>query len=285
MNVLEFKNLSYKYPIEDKVVLHDINWNIEKGKFYAVTGHNGAGKTTLCNVIRGFIPHFYQGDLRGEVLLEGRDIREWTLSELSQKVGYVFQNPFTQISGTKDTVYEEIAYGLENLGLPTKQIREKVDEIITLFKIEELADKNPFELSGGQKQRIALASIIVMEPEILVIDEPTSQLDPQSTEEVFKIIEIMKKKGKTIILVEHKIDLIADYADEIVLLRDGEIVMQGDAEEILTDEQVLSYKGALPQYTLLGIEMKNQGIPIDQIPYTKKNAISIINKWQRGDGK
>jgi energy-coupling factor transport system ATP-binding protein len=124
-----------------------------------------------------------------------------------------------------------------------------------------------------------------MEPEILVIDEPTSQLDPQSTEEVFKIIEIMKKKGKTIILVEHKIDLIADYADEIVLLQDGEIVMQGDTEEILTDEQVLTYKGALPQYTLLGIEMMKQGIPIDRIPYTKKNAVSIINKWQRGDGK
>ncbi|MGG3308716.1 ABC transporter ATP-binding protein [Paenibacillus lautus] len=281
MNVVEIKNLSYKYPIENKEVLRDISLNIEKGKLYALIGHNGAGKTTLCNTIRGFIPHFYQGHLRGDVILEGKDIREWTLSELSQKVGYVFQNPFTQISGTKDTVYEEIAYGLENLGLQTKEIHKKVDEVLSLFHIEGLVDKNPFELSGGQKQRVALASIIVMEPEILVIDEPTSQLDPQGTEEVFKIIEIMKKKGKTIILVEHKIDLLAEYADVVVLLKDGEIVMQGETHEIFTDERVLSHKGALPQYALLGIEMEKQGLSIDQIPYTRKNAISTIREWNQ----
>src|SRR5699024_10259706 len=119
-------------------------------------------------------------------------------SEIAQKIGFVFQNPFTQISGVKDTVFEEIAYGLENLGVEREEIRKRVENIIELLGIEYLQHNNPNDLSGGQKQRIAFASIIVMEPEILVIDEPTSQLDPQGTEEIFKIIEIMKKRGKTI---------------------------------------------------------------------------------------
>ncbi|MEH7014851.1 ABC transporter ATP-binding protein, partial [Neobacillus niacini] len=135
--------------------------------------------------------------------IDGKDIREWDMGELAQKIGFVFQNPFTQISGVKDTVFNEIAFGLENLGVDVDVIIQKVQDVIELLGIDYLRDKNPQELSGGQKQRVALASIIVMEPEILVIDEPTSQLDPRGTEEVFKIIELMKLKGKTIILAEH----------------------------------------------------------------------------------
>src|SRR5690606_1732280 len=154
---------------------------IEKGYLYAVIGKNGSGKTTLCNLIRGFIPHFHKGELEGDFLIEGKDVREWDLGELAKKIGFIFQNPFTQISGVKDTVFEEIAYGLENLGVEVEEIKRRVKKISKLLGIEELEDKNPFELSGGQKQRVAFASVIVMEPDILVIDEPTSQLDPKGT--------------------------------------------------------------------------------------------------------
>ncbi|MGE7825553.1 energy-coupling factor ABC transporter ATP-binding protein [Paenibacillus sp. NPDC093718] len=281
MSIITIKNLSYQYPISESDALKNVNVTIERGKLYALIGANGGGKTTLCNVIRGFIPHFYKGDLRGEVLIEGKDIREWEMGELSQKIGYVFQNPFTQISGVKDNVFEEIAFGLENLGMEPGLIREKVDQVIKMLEIDYLREKNPFELSGGQKQRVALASIIVMEPDVLVIDEPTSQLDPKGTEEVFKIIELMKKKGKTIILVEHKIELIAEYADDVILLNEGEVTMQGSSKEILTDERALAFGAALPQYSLFGLDMRKRGMDLGSIPLTEKEAIDAVKTWMK----
>jgi energy-coupling factor transport system ATP-binding protein len=284
VELIKAVNLSYKYPISDEFVLKNLDFTIEKGKFYALLGNNGSGKTTLCNVLRGLIPHFHKGTLEGELLLEGKDIRDWELGDLAQKVGFVFQNPFTQISGVKDTVFEEIAYGLENLGVEVNEIRTRVQDIIDLLGIQSLADKNPFELSGGQKQRVALASIIVMNPEILVIDEPTSQLDPQGTEDIFKIIELMKHQGKTIILVEHKLELIAEYADWVLLLHDGEIVLQGDAYEVLSDESVLNFKFGLPQYSMLGIEMRKRGMVLDKIPVNEDQAKLELQKWLK-EGK
>lgn len=281
MSIITIKNLSYQYPISESDALKNVNVTIERGKMYALIGANGGGKTTLCNVIRGFIPHFYKGDLRGEVLIEGKDIREWEMGELSQKIGYVFQNPFTQISGVKDNVFEEIAFGLENLGMEPGLIREKVDQVIKMLEIDYLRKKNPFELSGGQKQRVALASIIVMEPDVLVIDEPTSQLDPKGTEEVFKIIELMKKKGKTIILVEHKIELIAEYADDVILLSQGEVAMQGSSQEILTDERALAFGAALPQYSLFGLDMRQRGMDLGSIPLTEKEAMDAVKTWMK----
>ncbi|MCV4235098.1 energy-coupling factor ABC transporter ATP-binding protein [Virgibacillus sp. LDC1] len=281
MSIITIKNLSYQYPISETDALKNVNVTIERGKLYALIGANGGGKTTLCNVIRGFIPHFYKGDLRGEVLIEGKDIREWEMGELSQKIGYVFQNPFTQISGVKDNVFEEIAFGLENLGMEPGLIREKVDQVIHMLEIDYLRDKNPFELSGGQKQRVALASIIVMEPDVLVIDEPTSQLDPKGTEEVFKIIELMKKKGKTIILVEHKIELIAEYADNVILLSEGEVAMQGSSQKILTDERALAFGAALPQYSLFGLDMRKRGMDLGSIPLTEKEALEAVQTWMK----
>lgn len=276
MSFIQLRNVSYKYPIGKGDVLKDINVEIEKGGFYALIGANGSGKTTFCNVLRGFVPHFYKGDLRGEVLIDGKDIREWDMGELAQKIGFVFQNPFTQISGVKETVFEEIAFGLENLGVDVDVIIQKVEDVIDLLGIGYLRDKNPQELSGGQKQRVALASIIVMEPEILVIDEPTSQLDPRGTEDIFKIIELMKLKGKTIILAEHKIELIAEKAEKILVFKDGEVVMQGTTKEILTDKRVQEYGAALPQYALLGIEMEKRNWDVDRIPLTEQEAISTV---------
>ena len=279
MNDITIRDLSYKYPTAKEGVLFDINLEINKGKFYAVIGSNGSGKTTLCNILRGFIPHFYKGDLTGEVLIDGKDIRNYELGELSKKIGFAFQNPFTQISGIKETVFEEIAFGLENLGIVRETIKEKVEAALTLFNLENLRNNNPNELSGGQKQRVALASIVVMEPDILVIDEPTSQLDPQSTESIFRIIEMMKKKGKTIILVEHKIELIAEYADYVIVMQDGRIAKQGETAEVLKDEKLLIYDAPLPQYALLGFEMRKRNLELENIPITESEALSALKNW------
>ncbi|WP_244444936.1 energy-coupling factor ABC transporter ATP-binding protein [Oceanobacillus jeddahense] len=278
MSYISVRNLSYQYPIGNENVLKNINLDLEQGKLYALIGSNGSGKTTLCNVLRGYIPHFYKGELQGHVNIKEKDIREWEMGEIAKHIGYVFQNPFTQISGVKDTVFEEIAYGLENLGIEVDAIKKSVENVIQMLDIDYLRDKNPNDLSGGQKQRVAFASIIVMNPDILIIDEPTSQLDPDGTEEIFRIIDLMKRQGKTIILVEHKMELIAKYADEVILMQNGEVKMKGKKEDILSDKEVLQFDSTLPQYALLGLELRKKGVYLDSLPITEEDALEIITK-------
>lgn len=279
--VMECKNVTYTYPLADAPSIRNVSLNIEEGKFYGIVGENGSGKTTLCAILRGFAPSFYQGDIQGEVLVYGKPIGEYG-GELATKIGYVFQNPFTQISGVKETVFEEVAYGLENFGVPVEEIVERVEAIMKLTHIDSLAEKNPLELSGGQMQRVALASVLVLEPDILIIDEPTSQLDPQGTESVFEIIKMMKDKKKTIILVEHKIDLIAEYADEVLVLRGGKLIASGDKAQVLSDISLMEQGVQLPQMAILGSRLKEKGFPISEIPVTEKRAVEIISAALNG---
>ena len=279
--VMECKNVTYTYPLADEPSIRNVSLNIEEGKFYGIVGENGSGKTTLCAILRGFAPSFYQGDIQGEVLVYGKSIGEYG-GELATKIGYVFQNPFTQISGVKETVFEEVAYGLENFGVPVEEIVERVEAIMKLTHIDSLAEKNPLELSGGQMQRVALASVLVLEPDILIIDEPTSQLDPQGTESVFEIIKMMKDKKKTIILVEHKIDLIAEDADEVLVLRGGKLIAGGDKAQVLSDISLMEQGVQLPQMAILGSRLKEKGFPISEIPVTEKRAVEIISAALNG---
>jgi len=278
MATIDIRNATYKYPLTKKPALRDITYTFEPGKFYGIIGENGGGKTTLCNLIRGLIPHFFKGKLEGDVIVNGTDIRDWDLGELSAQIGYVFQNPFTQISGIKTTVFEEVAMGLENLGIPKDQIIEKVVNVCKLLEIEDLVEKNPNELSGGQRQRVAFASIISMESETLVIDEPTSQLDPEGTEKVFSIIETLKHSDKTIILVEHKIDLIAAYCDEILVMNQGRIAYSGSTYDVLSNIDILEKGAMIPQTAILGHEMNRVGKSLDRIPITIDEAVEQINK-------
>lgn len=274
--IISCRNVTYSYPLADNPALNNISVEVEKGKLYGVIGGNGAGKTTLCAVLRGFAPSFFKGEISGDVIFKGKPVSEYG-PELSSMIGYVFQNPFNQISGIKDTVFEEVAYGLENFGVPVEEIEKRVIDVMKMADIEELADKSPYALSGGQMQRVALASVIVLEPELLIIDEPTSQLDPEGTESVFRIIEKMKEKGITIILVEHKIDLIAEFADKVIAMEDGKIVSQGEARDVLTDLSLMEHGVALPQVTLLAEELRKRGLDIDRLPSTEKEAVEIIS--------
>ena len=279
MGYLKLENVNYKYPLEEKNTLQNINIEIKKGEFWAVIGKNGSGKTTLCNILRRFVPDFYKGELTGKITLEGKELKDYSQKEIVQKIGFVFQNPFTQISGVKNTVFEEIAYGLENLGIERETIISEVEKILKLLEIEKLRDKNPYNLSGGQKQRVALASIIAMDPDILVIDEPTSQLDPKGTEDIFKIINLMANEGKTIILVEHKLELIAEYAENILVLDEGEIILSGKAEEVLNNKILLEKEIGMTQYSMLAYELeKARKIEIEEIPITKEKTVELLKK-------
>ena len=277
MCYFKLKDVSYKYPLEDREILKNINLDIKKGEFWAVIGKNGSGKTTLCNVLRRFIPDFYKGELKGRITLEGKELKDYSAKEIVQKVGFVFQNPFTQISGVKETVFEEIAFGLENLALDAEYIRKRVEETLKLLRIEELRDKNPYELSGGQGQKVALASIIAMDPEIMVIDEPTSQLDPKGTEEIFEIIDILKKEGKTIILVEHKLELIAEYAEKVMVLDEGEMILSGNTEDVLKNKILMEKEIGIPQYAALAYRLMDKGkVKFEEIPITKEKAVEVF---------
>jgi len=279
MGYFKIENVNYKYPLEDKQALKNINIEIKKGEFWAVIGKNGSGKTTLCSILRRFVPDFYKGELTGKITLEGKELKEYSQKEIVQKIGFVFQNPFTQISGVKDTVFEEIAYGLENLGLEREVIISEVEKILKLLEIEKLRDRNPYDLSGGQKQRVALASIIAMDPDILVIDEPTSQLDPKGTEDIFKIINLMANEGKTIILVEHKLELIAEYAQNILVLDKGEIILSGKAEEVLNNKILLEKEIGMTQYSILAYELeKARKVEFEEIPITKEKTVELLKK-------
>lgn len=227
MDSIKITDLSYRYPTAEEEVLRHVSLTIKKGELCAIVGANGSGKTTLCNAIRGFVPKFYKGEISGEVLVNGKDVQKEDIGSTALEVGFVFQNPFTQISGIADTVYEELAFGLENMGIDPTEINERIEKMMKLTKIEEFRDRDPYQLSGGQQQRVALASILVMRQDILVIDEPTSQLDPQSTDDVFEMIQLMKNMGKTVVLVEHKMEQIAEYADHVVVMDKGKIVLEG----------------------------------------------------------
>ena len=277
MCYFKLEDVSYKYPLEDREILKNINLDIKKGEFWAVIGKNGSGKTTLCNVLRRFVPDFYKGELKGRITLEGKELKDYSAKEIVQKVGFVFQNPFTQISGVKETVFEEIAFGLENLALDAEDIRKRVEETLKLLHIEELRNKNPYELSGGQGQKVALASIIAMDPEIMVIDEPTSQLDPKGTEEIFEIIDILKKEGKTIILVEHKLELIAEYAEKVMVLNEGEMILSGNTEEVLKNKILMEKEIGIPQYAALAYKLMEEGkVQFEEIPITKEKAVEVF---------
>lgn len=279
MAAVELKNVSYAYPLTEEKALRNISVSFEAGRLYGIIGPNGSGKTTLCNLVRGLAPYFYRGELEGECRINGRLLKDIDFDELSVEVGFIFQNPFTQISGVKETVFEEIAMGLENLGVSREDMIRRTVQIIRDLGIEDIMDKNPNALSGGQKQRVAFASIIVMEPPIIVIDEPTSQLDPHGTDMIFEIIYKMKERGKTILLVEHKVDLLADYADEILVLNKGELVAHGPAREILTDDSLLNQGTAIPEVALLGRDLKLDGLNLPEIPITIQRAAEVLSSF------
>ncbi len=285
MGFIELKNVTYTYPLMKTPALRNITCYLEEGRFYGVIGENAGGKTTFCNLIRGLIPHFYQGKLEGDVLIDGEDIRKKDIDVLSTRMGYIFQNPFTQISGVRKTVFEEIALGLENLGVPKDEMIRRVIEVAELLKIEPLLENDPNRLSGGQRQRVAFASIIAMDMDVFVIDEPTSQLDPEGTERIFEIIRMLKEKGKTIILVEHKVDLVAEYADEVLIIQNGELVKMGPVKEVLSDLEMLERGAMLPQAVILNRELKENGIILPEVPVTTEECVRLLSERGNGHGK
>jgi energy-coupling factor transporter ATP-binding protein EcfA2 len=279
MAIVNLQNVTYKYPLTETPVLQGINLQINEGEFVAVIGPNGAGKSTLCYTLAGFVPHFFKGELTGTVEIAGVDLHKSTLSEWVLNVGLAFQNPFNQISGAKYTVFEEIAFGLENIGVPRGEMKARVEKALDLTGITDLADRSPYSLSGGQQQRVALTSILVMEPKVLVLDEPTSQMDPIGTREVFGVIRTMAERGMTVVLAEHKVEWIAAFADRIIALKNGQVLLDGEPGDVLTSPLLEQAGFGISRYTSTARKAKELGLwKKTQLPITLDEAVEGFKK-------
>jgi energy-coupling factor transport system ATP-binding protein len=276
MKKIIVEGLKYRYPLTKELALKDISFEVEKGEFIGIIGRNLAGKSTLCQALVGLVPHFYHGAYGGRVMIDGIEVGKAEISELVSKVGIVFQNPFTQVTGSKLSVYEEIAFGLENMGISRDEMRQRIDYSLELLDIYRFRDRNPFELSGGQMQRMAIASIIAMKPEVIVLDEPTSQLDPQGSEEVFKAIQSLSKEGMTIILVEHKIEKIARYSDRVMLLNEGGVVDFDTPKKIFSRDDLKAYGVVPPTFTQIcrGLDINDRETGL--YPVTLEEAYDLV---------
>jgi len=264
MPIIETRNLTYTYPGASRPSISDVSIKVEKGQFVLITGPSGCGKTTLCRTFNGLIPHFYQGELKGEITVAGQDATKHPTYEMAKHVGLVFQNPENQLFAL--SVEKDVAFGLENLGVSREEMRKRVDWALNLTGIYELRERSPHEMSGGQQQRVAIAAVLAMQPEIIVLDEPTSFLDPLSAEKIFEVIhEFNKKLGITVVLVEHRLDLTAKYADHIIIMDEGKVRFDGDTREVLSNEETRLIGVGIPKATLLYELLRKDGANLGNV--------------------
>ena len=252
MSVIKVENLTVQYLGEENNALDGVSLEIEKGEFVALLGAHGAGKTTLCHSLNGLVPNMISADMYGAIEVLGEIPPKIPVRQLATKGGSIFDNPEFQMSQL--SVFEEVALGLQNLGVEKSIIEKNISESLKLVGLEGFEDRSPFEISGGQQQRLAMASALAMKPEILILDEPTSNLDPIGKEEVFSVTrKLNQEEGMTVIIAEHEVEVIADFADKLILLEEGRINEIGTPQEIFpkfVDNQ--EYVGVrVPQVTEL----------------------------------
>jgi len=277
--VISFQNFSYSYPTKPNALV-DINFEVHKGEVIGIIGPNGAGKSTFCKSLNGLVPHFYGGTVKGSVIVAGMNTLEHTVAELSTKVGLVFQEPENQLSGLALTVEEEVGFGLLMLGFPRELIKERVKEALEKVGLKGLEKRSPFELSGGQQQRLAIATVLAMKPEIMVLDEPVALLDPIGKYEVFSVIKELIKEGSTIVIAEHEIEELAYLTDYIVLLNEGKIISLNDSRNVLSQVSKLKEIGVdPPSITELAYMLEqNLGIKFNQYPITLPEALKLYSE-------
>jgi energy-coupling factor transporter ATP-binding protein EcfA2 len=275
------KNNSEKkeeFSLESLKVLRRINLSINKGKFILLCGNTGSGKSSLVRTFNGLIPHFYNGKFYGYVKIFGKDTVYEKISELSLDVGLVFQNPENQLVALN--VEREIAFGLENRGIQVNNIKKKIDEILKYLQIEHLRKRYPHELSGGEQQRVAIASILALEPSLIILDEPTATLDPLSA---IGVLELLKKINSelniTVIIIEHRLDIALPYCEEIILLKDGTIFDHDTTNKVLEKDQIYEMGIAIPEYIELFQDLRKQGKFLGEIPIKLEDSINLIKRF------
>jgi len=249
MAVIEVADLSYTYPTGQRPALKNLTFQIEAGQLVALLGANDAGKSSLCLALAGFIPQLYHGEMQGAVSILGADTRQHAPAHFAGQVGLVLQNPANQLSGMRYTVFEEVAFGLENLGVAPNAMPARIRRALKLAGLEGLDDRSPYTLSGGQQQRLALASVLTLEPSVLILDEPTAMLDPQGSQEVFAVVQQLSRSGVTVIIAEHRLEWVAQYADRVIALARGEMLLDGTPQAVLSSPALIPAGIGWTRYT------------------------------------
>jgi len=262
------ENLSFRYRSRSELAIKNISIKAKRGQIILIAGASGCGKTTLARCINGLIPRSYKGEISGRVLLKGQEIGGWPLSRISQIVGTVLQDPERQILGTK--VENEVAFGLENLGLPRPEILERVEAALGRLRITELGDRETFNLSGGEKQKVALAGVLAMQPDVLLLDEPLASLDPASAEETLAIVRKLADEGMCVLMVEHRVeDVLKIHPDRLLYIEEGEIRYDGQADAI--DQSVNYHEVKLPAPIIIK-NARRDPAPVPVTPALKVSA-------------
>ncbi|WP_424739327.1 energy-coupling factor ABC transporter ATP-binding protein [Infirmifilum uzonense] len=277
--LVELEGVYYRYPDSSDWVLKNINFKAGEGEFILILGPSGCGKSTLARVLNGLIPNFYGGLLDGKINIVGNDPREVPTYEMSRHVGFVFQNPENQLFFTN--VEREVAFGLENLGYPPDEIRRRVLKVLEEYDLMELREKSPFELSGGQQQKVALASVMALEPRVLILDEPTANLDPLSA---LKVLGLVKKKTLesklATLVIEHRLEIVLPFAERVVVMAEGEIVYDGDPLGALERYGYLTGK---PFIIRLIERLEKEGIQLKAKSLSPEDvAASLLDILERG---
>ncbi len=275
MSVITVEKLRYRYPHTKELALDGVDFSVEKGEFIGIIGENGAGKSTLSQAIMGLVPQFYKGAYGGKIMVDGLEAGKTPVAQLCGHVGLVFQNPFNQLSGAKDNVYEEVAFGMQNLGVPAEEMKKRVEEALKLLDIWQCRDRNPFDLSGGQMQRVAIASVLVMRPDVMILDEPTSQLDPQGSDEVFQAVEKLTNSGITILMIEQKIEKMAAYCDRILLLHKGKQIAFDTPQKVFSLKNLEEYGILAPAFTRI-CKAEQVTLPDGTYPVTVEEAAGVL---------
>jgi energy-coupling factor transporter ATP-binding protein EcfA2 len=280
VSLIEIEDLTFSYASKQhEPALRNLRCTIEQGSFVGITGPAEAGKTTFCRLIAGYIPHFFHGEFSGNVNVAGTDTRETTIGDLAERVGFVFENPFDQLTGASLTVLEEAAFALENMGLAREEIRLRAEKSLSQVGMEDLKDRHPQQLSGGQSQRLALASILAVQPEVFILDEPTSQLDPLGVEEVFDVITDMHRGGNTLIVVSQDLDHLAIRADRLMVIDEGEIKWDGEPRKVLLEAAEARYPILIPDVLEISRKLRAAGrIPsTSAVPLTVEQAAKELS--------
>ncbi|GBD16163.1 Energy-coupling factor transporter ATP-binding protein EcfA2 [bacterium HR26] len=281
---VEVEDFSWRYQQAREFALRDVNLKIPEGSFTLVVGPNESGKTTLMLAIKGLIPHSLPGTLRGTVRVFGQPVEHTSAPVLAKRVGYVFGDPEAQFTAL--TVEEEILFGLENIGVPEEEIGERIRWASELTMVADLLDKPPYDISGGQKQRVAIASVLAMRPDILILDEPTSMIDPLGKDQVVQICAELKATGSmTIIVVEHNVEAFAHLADQVVLVYRGQVVRVAPPREFFEDLEFLAqHDVSPPQVTTLFALLRERGLYNGALPLTDDEGIAAGWQLLAGEG-
>jgi energy-coupling factor transport system ATP-binding protein len=273
MNAVSIRDLGWKYSGRNNFAIEHIDLEIEENTFTSVVGPNEHGKTTLVSCIKGLIPNSFHGVWRGELDIFGENVREMSSQKLADEIGFVFADPEAQF--TSMTVEEELVFGLENIALPLKEVKDRLEWVTEIAMIGDLLDKPPYEISGGQKQRVAIASVLAMQPRIMILDEPTSMLDPLGKDFIFEILTNLKKEQDlTLIVVEHNVEQVAPLSDQMVLVYDGGIAKAAPTAEFFENSEFLIEHGINPpQATMFMDRLKNEGQYNGSLPVNIEVAV------------